>query len=422
MSFTQAQQELSLHFLQNLPQANFTNPAYISSQKTEIILPSIYYNLYTPDFNINNLFSTNENGVRDLNEVAKTTLGIRNRIITHINATTLGIAYTLKPKWRINVSHSYHANMSADIDGTVIKALTHNYSKNIGKTFFFNSTLNGNFYHQLAIGGSYQHNDHIDYGVRLKILKGISSVFTQSGQSYVTIEDYNYATSYDNHIDVLGFSIEDIVDIKTMKGLLKESLNLRNLGVGLDIGAVYRISKWQFSASIIDALSVLNWKKKGKNYIGTGLHRFSGVGNIRLFQSSQSSSFSIEDTLKNILGLKILDNAQHIQRLPTKLYVSALYNLNAKLRLGGLIYGEWGGGFPFQESLMIQASYKIIDNFELGSSWSLRHKRLDNIGLHLMGQYKTLQVFGATDNIFTIFEPYNHKSANLRLGVNLILK
>lgn len=422
LSFTHAQQELSLHFLQRVSQANLTNPAFIASQKTEIILPSIYYNLYTPDFNINNLFSTNENGVHDLNEIAKTTLGIRNRITTHINATTLGIAYTLKPKWRINVSHSYHANMSADIDGTVIKALSNDYNKSIGKTFFFNSTLNGNFYHQLAIGSSYQHNDNISYGGRLKILKGISSVFTQSGQSFVTLEGPNYALSFDNNIHVLGFSLQDLADIKTIKGLLKQSLNLRNLGVGLDMGAVYKTSKWQFSASVIDALSVINWSKKGQTYQGSGVHHFAGVGTIRIFQSSKSASFSIADTLKSILGLTSLHNAQHVQKLPTKLYVSALYNFNDKLRLGALIYNESGGGFPSQGSFMINASYKIIDNLELGSSWSLRYKRLDNMGLHLIGQYKTIQVYGVTDNIFTVFDPYNHKSANLRLGINLILK
>jgi hypothetical protein len=417
-----AQQELSSHFMQGIGQANFTNPAFISSEKKEIFLPSAYYNLYTPDFNINKLFAANSNGVRDLNLLAKTTLGFRNRIRVQANVLTFGYAYTVMPKLRLTFSHSYNANAAADVDGVLIKAVMNDYSKSIGKTIPFDAKLNGHLYHQLALGGSYQYQENLSLGVSVKILKGISSVFTRAGQSDVTIDGRNLATSYNNNISVFGFALNDLDELQSIKGVIKQSLNLRNMGLGLDIGAMYRIPKWQFSASIIDAMSLINWRKKGKNYTGTGSHSFSGINtNFSIFQGGKPFTFNVQDTIKNILGLKIYDDAKYLQKLPTKIYLSALYDFTDKLQFGALIYVERGGNFPSVTDFMFNASYKILPIITVGGNWSIRNKRWDNLGLHVIGQYKMAQIYAATDNIFTVFRPYNHRSANCRLGVNLIL-
>jgi Family of unknown function (DUF5723) len=421
--YTVAQQELSSHFMQEIGQATLTNPALVSSEKKEIFLPSVYYNLYTPDFNINQLFAANNNGRRDLNLLAKTTLGVRNRIRVQANALTFGYAYTAAPKLRLTFSHSYHANAAADVDGVLIKAVMNDYSKSIGKTISFDATLNGHLYHQLAVGGSYQYRENINLGARLKILKGITGVFTRAGQSNVTIDGNNYAASFNNNFSILGFGLDDVEELTNLKGILKQSLNLRNMGIGLDMGATYKMAKGQFSASIIDGLGLINWRKNGKNYTGTGSHSFSGINtNFSIFQGTgKAFSFNLKDTLKSITGLKIYDDAKYLQKLPTKIYLSALYNFTDKLQLGALIYGERGGNFPNVTDFMINASYKVLPIITVGGNWSIRNKRWDNIGLNLCAQYKMVQIYATTDNIFTVFRPYNHKSANCRLGVNLIL-
>lgn len=416
-----AQQELSPHFLQNVELSNLTNPAFVSSQKTTVILPSAYYSTHTPDFTLKGIFGLDENGIRDINKIADTQLGIRNRITTNINATTLGIAYMATPKVRINVSHAFKADFHADIDGVLIKVLTNSYVENIGKTIPFNSKINGSFYHQLALGGSYQYSKNISLGARIKLLKGIAGFFTRSGQSIVTINGLNYATTYDNNIDVLGYSLDNLKELKSVNGLFKQSLNVQNLGVGLDIGATFKKENWQFSASIIDALSIINWRKNGINYTGSGSYSFAGIGTVSIFQGS-IASFNVKDTLKSIIGLKTFENAQYVQKLPTKIYLSAFHNFNDKLQLGALLYDERGGEFPSQTNFMLNASYKIMENIQFGGSWGIRSKRFDNIGLHLIGQYKAVQIYGTTDNIFTIFNPYNHKNVSGRVGVNLILQ
>ena len=424
ISFTLAQQELSLHFLNGMAASNFTNPAFVSSDRKELILPSVYYNFYTPDFKFKDLFAANLNGTRDLNELAQNTLGMRNRLALNVNATTLGLAFNANPKLRLTLSHTYNVDMAGDIDGALIKAVMNDYSKSIGKTIPIDGTLNGNFYHQLAIGGSYQYKDNIRLGARIKYLKGIVGVFTRSGQSLVTIEGNNYATSYNNNIDIVGFSLEDVEELQNVKGILKQSFNFRNMGLGLDMGATYKVQKWLFSASLIDAFSFINWRKKGRNYTGLGYGSFSGINtNISIFKSNGgSASFNLKDTLKNIVALKIYENAKYFQLIPTKIYLSAVNNLTNKLKVGGLFYLETGGDFDSQIDLMAHASYKFLKNIELGTSWSLRNKRFDNIGFQIIGQYKNLQIYGITDNVFTAFNPYNHRTANARIGANLLLK
>jgi hypothetical protein len=419
--FSFAQKEISLHFLQGVEQANITNPSLVSSDKRVILLPSIYCNLYTPDFTLKNLFSVNAQGVRDLNELADSKLGNRNRLAGNLSFTTFGYAKTVLPKWRLTVLHSYSANIDADIDGVLVKALMNDYKNSIGKTFPFYAKVNGTIYHQLAFGASYQYQENLRLGARLKILKGISNVFTRKGESSVTINGNNYAASFNNNIAILTHNIDDLGEVRKINGLLKQSLNLRNLGIGLDIGATYTWKNWQFSASIVDAMSVINWRKDGRDYNGSGLRNFGGLNrSFTITLGSKAKSFNLQDTLKNIFGIDILENSKYLQKLPTKIYLSALYNLNNKLQLGALLYDERDKNFLNKTDFMLSASYKMLDNLTFGSSWSIRNKRFDNFGLHLLAQYKTTQIYATTDNIFTVFDPYNHKSANGRIGVNLI--
>ena len=126
--------------------------------------------------------------------------------------------------------------------------------------------------------------------------------------------------------------------------------------------------------------------------------------------------------LKNIVGLDVLDNAHYVQKLPTKIYLSALYQLDDKWQLGALFYNESGGKLVSYTDFMLNASYKIIENIDIGSSWSIRNKRFDNFGFHLIAQYDKFQLYAVTDNIISVFKPYNFKSSNVRLGLNLVLK
>jgi hypothetical protein len=423
INFLYAQQELSLHFLQNIGQSNLTNPALVTSHKTDILLPSFYYNLYTPDFTLKKLFALNARGVRNLNEIAENTLDTRNRIRTDMNGITFGIAYKAKPKLRLSLTHAYNAAIHADIDGVLIKAIMNHYNENKGKPIPFNTTINGYLYHQLAVGAAYQYRDNISLGARIKLLKGIAGMFTHSGQSIVTIEGANYATGYNNNIDVVSYSLDKLKQLKTLKGLSHQSFNTDNLGIGLDIGLTYKHEKVQFSASVVDVLSYINWGQNGKNYTSQGVHHFLGVNTtFSLFKGDKSATFSLQDTLKSILGLKIAENPKYVQKLPTKIYLSTTYKLNDKLQLGALVYAERGGDFPNQTDFMLHTSYKIIKNIELGSSWSMRNKRFDNIGLDVITHYKGIQLYALTDNILTAFNPYNYKSSNARIGVNVVLK
>lgn len=423
INFLYAQQELSLHFLQNINASNLTNPAFVSSQKTEIILPSFYYNLYTPDFTLKKLFALNAKGVRNLNDIAETTLANRNRINTDINALTFGFAYMAKPKLRLSIHHAYHATINADIDGVLIKALMNQYKESIGKPIPFNAAINGHFYHQLALGAAYQYRDNISLGARVKLLKGIAGIFTHSGQSTVTIKGSNYAMGLYNNIDVIEFSLDKLSQLKTVKGVANQSFNTTNLGIGLDLGMTYKKEKWQFSASVVDVLSYINWGQNGTNYTSHGIHHFKGVNTtFSLFGGGKASSFNLKDTLKSIVGLKASDNSKYTQKLPSKTYLSAIYKLNEKWQFGALLYDQRGGNFPSQTDFVAHTSYKIIKNIELGSSWSIRNKRFDNIGLDMIAQYKGFQLYGVTDNILTAFNPYNYKSSNARIGMNLVLK
>ncbi len=415
-----AQQEQSLHFLKNVWQSNLTNPAFVPEKKVTIMLPSIYYNVNSKDFTINELFKANAEGkltLSDLGNRAKT----QNRMDANVNIQSLGIAYNVNEKLSLSAYHAVNSNPNVNINGNLLKLIGNGNSQFLGQTLPFNSTANGSVYSEIGIGAAYKIKNHLTIGGRVKVLSGVAAIFTEGDALKVGFDKNDYSLSFENDFNVLAYSYAKFKDIKSGSDLLSQSFGGSNKGLAFDLGANINIGKISVSASIIDLAGSIKWQNDGKSYSSKGNFKYSGVNSDDFFNIDSLNSNSFRDTLKSIIGFKETANPSHTQNLPTKIYLSATYELNEKIRLGALFYNENGGFDISRTGFMVNANYKLMKNLELGGSLGLRNGSFTNIGLHAIAQLGPVQIFGVTDNIIGALQPYNSKNTNGRLGINIML-
>ena len=136
-----AQQEQSLHFLQNVWQSNLTNPSFVSDKKVQIMLPSFYFNVNSPDFTINELFKSNAEGKLTLSDIAGR-VQPQNRMDANVNIQSLGLSYTLNKRLSLSAYHAVNGNPSVDVNGDLVKLVANGNNQFLGKTVPFNSNLN----------------------------------------------------------------------------------------------------------------------------------------------------------------------------------------------------------------------------------------------------------------------------------------
>ena len=120
---TWAQQEQSLHFVTDIWQSNLTNPALLTTKKINVLLPSVYFNVNSPDFTINEMFKANAEGKLDMTELAKNRLKPQNRLDANINVQSLGFSMPVSHKLTLSIYQATNGNAFLDIRPELIKVL-----------------------------------------------------------------------------------------------------------------------------------------------------------------------------------------------------------------------------------------------------------------------------------------------------------
>jgi hypothetical protein len=202
--------------------------------------------------------------------------------------------------------------------------------------------------------------------------------------------------------------------------------SFKNLGLAADLGFDFQASKQLgFSASIID-LGFLRFSKK--NFIMDAVNPLSYQKNELTqasdplapdYFSSNSAFYAFRDSIPYMSVATESSSTQWVD-LPVKLFVAANYQVNKKLALG------------FVEKLFILKNYfysattfsaqtDLSNNFSVTGSWSVIKGSYFNLGFGGVYHSKTIQVFFATDNIFSVIKPSDVKNLNLQFGINLLI-
>jgi Family of unknown function (DUF5723) len=418
-----AQQEQSLAFMTDVWQSSTTNPAIISDKKRIVALPSIYFNLNSPDLTLNSLIV--KGGAKNGKDVL-TIDGLKpqNRINANVQFQTLGLTLPVNEALYLTVSHDVWADPSVNLKGDLIKLFVKGNADPafLGKTTAFGSSFNASIRSEFGFGAAYK-MENLTIGARAKVQFGISGVFTKSNKLDITFNQNDYNMRFQNDFEVQTYSIDKFNNTQNVQDLLKNGVTSGNTGLSFDIGGTYKMDKWTFGASVIDLAGSIKWKNDAKSYSSKGDYTYKGINPIdqnNFFKFDSLSSTTFRDTLEKIIGFtEKTSDVTYTQKLPTKVYLTGSYALNEKWTFGALIYGEFGGD-ESKTGVSLDATTKLFDILRVGATVGLRNKTLNNVGAHVSALLGPVQIFAVTDNILTVFNPYNANNANGRVGLNLV--
>ncbi len=419
-----AQDELSLHFMPNNLAASRTNPSLLPESNLVIGLPNVGFNLYHSSGNFNDIFKDNPNGGLDVDFgswIAQ--LSPENELITSLEIETVGF-FLRKGKIGIQLNHEFKYHSSFLYPDTYIKLIGEGNAQYIGEKVDIGPDLQQDIYHSIALGLSYQLNDKINLSVRPKILLGIGNTMTTKKEAFIETSDEYYQTTITtdyqlNSTGILQYNVDGFnFDFESLSNGFSS-----NTGFALDLGVQFKpIEKLTVNLSWIDGLAKINWKDNARIYESRGTKLYEGV-KIDFSDILQGDSLNLTnaiDTLNfdNLFNFTSQDG-EYSSDLPSRIYLSAAFQVTDKYSLHGLFYNEnFSGNNRQAYSLGVQAQlHKMIN---IGVNYAYRFDSATNIGLNTTFKVGPVQLFAATDNIIHVFQPFAADNVNGRVGLNLV--
>lgn len=429
------QKNFSLYNLQGTPQAVYTNASFIPKSKIYLSLPLGMMNMGVSNsgFSFNDLFTKRSDdslvintqevidGLDDLNY-----LNLENSI------EFFGLGLKVRDMYlNFNVSSKVQANFIYP-KGLLQFALEGNGKNFIGQRASMDGIgINLNAYTEFGFGVSKEINDKLTIGGRLKFLSGIANIITRETRLGIYTDPETYALTIDGFADISSSNIsqfyEDTVLSMSakMKNLQSSILNFDNKGIGLDLGATYKISdKVSVNASLVD-LGTIRWGSNVTSYKTDEFeYTFEGVNLNEYFAEDQDSSNRAIDNLKDTIP-KIFNyeenNEAYSTSLYTKFYIGGNYQINKIFNVGGVLLNEFVMG-RYRPGISVSGNVALKSWFAATLNYSIYNKTFSNIGVGVSLRGGPIQFYIMTDNVLAFTNILNAKTVNLTGGLSIFIK
>ena len=416
-----SQSEIGLHFL-DVMQTSKTNPAWVGEDRIQIGLPNIHLNYYNTAGDFNGLIREVINGAEQvsigdaLNDLSET----GNILRGGIELNTFEFGYKLG-NIRLGLSHSQKVDLFIDYPQTLAKLFLEGNGQFVGQTIDLGHQINLTGYNEFALSGA-MNLSKLTIGAKLKYLTGIANASVGNNALTLFTDSDIYQLSLMSDYTLNTSSLINADDLSTFRlefeNFSGDNLFTKNNGIALDLGVTFQLNeKIKVAASVID-LGTINWTENLNNYSSTGNATYDGY-DFTEFSTNDEIDFSNGlDTLEEVFNFSETQN-EYSTTLPTKIYLSATYNMNERWQLGGLLFTEiyQGKTFPM---LALSGQANISDKISIGGIYSAREGNYFNLGLNFAVRLGPVQIYGTSDNILGVFAPYQSSNVNLRTGLNLL--
>lgn len=446
-SISYSQQDLTLYYMDNVPQRQYLNPSFKSKSKVNIGLPvisSIYIDHLNSTFTPNNLFETN-NGVTTLTiDNLKEKIKDNNYIGATIKIDLFSLGFQVKKSYfSFNVTENVFARLNLS-RGLLELPLYGNadFGYHEGKIDMSNTGINFSHYREFGFGWQREFFNRISLGAKVKLLSGKSNVWTKKSTFKLETNPDSYEWNMSGELDARtsGFDTSSSITNGDALGYI---FNSANKGVAFDLGATIQLTKKiSLNASLLD-LGFINWKSDNLNFTtNDATFSFNGIDLNDLVFANDSSA---GDPLGEIID-KLIDSAEnelgfsknrdsYTKKLMARLQFGGTYTILKKNNIEGKI------GVLFQSELYnknIRPSLTLSYNQSVGKwinasvSYSMVNRGFNNLGVGASVNIGPVQVFAAADNIFasklttiknndqTIFiYPTNSNKTHVHFGINL---
>jgi len=423
-----AQLDATLYHMSTIPQVKYTNPASGSDYKWYIGLPgisSIYANVHHNGFVVADLLKkrADDSVYFDMDNVIEQ-LGDRNLFGFNLQVDLLAFGWSRGDnRFFFNITEKATARIRYPKDLMVL--LWEGNGGFVDKTLDFSgSALRFSEYREYAFGMSRAFSDELTIGAKAKLLSGYVNASTTVSklELYTAPNTFELTGSSDVEINI-SMPPDDGAEF------VDHFIALKNVGLGIDLGATYKLSdEISVSASIID-LGYINWKRNPTNF-SNDLDGATFRGNaINTFIDSTSNQpfGEIADSLLITFNNLNETNNSYKDGLVPRVYLGGSYNLNEVNKIGLLFHGEYFKS-AFYPSLTLSYNYKLPKWIGFSASYSIMNGTFSNLGMGLSLNLGPFQLYCVSDNVGALFNladingaiiPYKAKTMHLRTGIGL---
>lgn len=462
LSKIQAQQDLTIYYMDNIPQRMYQNPSFRPTYKVNIGLPvisSIYADYMSTTITPEALFST-ETGTPILKLNQFQTEIKKNNYIglnTKIDLLSFGFQVGEKNYFSFNATENIFTRTNLP-EGMLLLPLTGNagFDDHGGDLSFKNFGTNFLHYREYGLGWQREWNEKLSVGAKVKYLYGMENIYTKnSSYNLNTNQDtWDWTLSGSMDIRTSGLPINTYIDSNGNIAVGDEELEIanddvsgylfkrKNHGLGIDLGGQYQVSeKLSVNASVID-LGFIRWKSYNENFrTNEADFVYTGLDLTELIYAGSATEDSLDaivDRLQkdfqNQTSLSVNQTA-YSSPLITRVHLGGQYQLYKTDKTGGK------AGVLFQTEVYQKAlrpSVTLSYNQAVGRwlnasvSYSYINNSFKNLGAGLSLNLGPVQIYAVADNLLALnmteftdngesqgMFPKSAKNIHVHAGLNL---
>lgn len=295
-------------------------------------------------------------------------------------------------------------------------------------------------YLELALGHSHRINDQWTVGAKLKFLIGGAYADFSADQLDVTMNGDQWRIVGDARLKAAVLSSEfDYEDPsknapdgrRRVKGLDDVSFGLPGFGLGVDLGATFKVTKDLTLSAAINDLGFINWSKV-KHASSRGDYTFDGFEDIYAGSNNTGGNKlgdqfeSLGDDLEEMFSVYDDGEGSESQALAATINIGAEYTLPAyrNLRFGFLYTSRLHGLYSYHQGLL-SATIRPVKCLEASVNTAVSSTGC-TFGAALSLRAKHYNFFIGSDRIFgkvsKEFIPLNSLNANVTMGMSFPLR
>lgn len=417
------------YFMNSLPQYVGNNPAFFPRYKFALGLPGsmIDVGYWNSGFNYNDLTRV-ENGKRiaDLSRLAKA-LPDKTYITTTAQVDLFRLGLRLGSSAYLSLNSSVRAYGRGMIPRDVISLIADGNEAYIGKTASISPEMEMMMFWENSVGLAVSPTEDLTIGGRVKLLRGFVNGNTATANTTIAVAE-NYSATLAADMNFRTSGIRNFGD-----GDFKLSNYSGNTGVGIDLGATYKLlDKLTLAASIVD-LGAIKWKNDTYQYTldkNTATFTYSGADIKRLIEGDSKYFDSFADSLETNFDPQEKEGTAYSTMLPMKMYASANYEVMKNFNVGTVLYAEQFMG-------RVSTGWTLAANKHFGRvlsttvSYSVSNRSYNNLGAGLSLNLAPVQFYIVGDNLLRLpfsaaanknLNEYLNSSqiANVRFGMNFV--
>ena len=458
-SFSQTR---TMYGMKHVPQHNYFNPARQLECKVYIGFPalsSINPNLITTGFTYDDIFSPKgadpDSFIIDLDKLVAS-MDNSNILSLENHISLIEFGFALDGSQYITFSASNNTTQQFTYPNSILDLRGGNYRED-GTPLTINFKEQFKNYNQYSIGYSKKFYNDLVIGARLNIYSGNAHFETNNfNVEWLTDTDQAalYPWTFNTDIDINAAAVVEW-ELETdesgmISGVEIDSDNInftslafsKNIGLGLDVGADYRMFDWlNLSASVKD-FGYIKWKTNAKSISNQGEFKFTGVDIGRYISGigDLTAGVSVGDSLIRDLKDSLLlhftpavqqsDDYSYNDFLSSQFFASAEFYVNDWLDFGTLYHGILIDKKMYS-SFSVSANANFMKGWAFSLNYSIANKANNNIGMGFAYKLGPVQMYFITDNIstglymwdkeFTKNYLYNTKSFNFHFGINILI-